>query len=192
MVTKRISLDAFGTASPLALARARMSNDIEDLVEEEVEDDREQSSSHDQAEGAGYPHTLSTIDEGSSAGREVGLTPGSLGKSLYYTPETSVRPSDQFPLPTTDSPFAPPPRRQHLSCPPLPVTQALLSAHGDHTRALDAELQCARDLIKSLASQMAEVRHRAENAEREGMKNEEWQRKVRDLEELLVEREDGE
>lgn len=185
MVTKRMSLDAFGTP-PMNTPSISSASGMEELTEE---DESSEDSIERVAEVSGYPHTtLSTIDEGSSANREA---PASVGRTLYYTPP-SATPNLELRLPSTDSPFIPPPQRQHLSCPPLPVTQALLSAHGDHARALDAELQCARDLIKSLEGEVDEMRQRAEKAERQIGEGEAWRSKVAQLEERLKQREEGE
>lgn len=203
MVTKRMSLDAFGTSTPPLLSHvAAPSSDIEELAEEDEGASSEAElniETGDEVHETPIKHhtTLSTIQEASSScqdtssSREYGQTSASLGVTQYYTPASSALDSRGIPR-AFDSPFLPPNYRQHLSCPPLLISGALLSAQSEHTKALSHELKCAKDVIASLEEELAEMRVRAEKAEQVDEEEKQWLHKAKELEGLLAERDDGE
>jgi hypothetical protein len=181
-----MSLDAFGTPTPPRTDEGHIDEaTLEELLEEydsEVESDTSEAIQTFQEKNEAVPtfrHTsLSTIPESSSAstrdltlsslGSTSGLpfsstpyfTPGIPEQTPYFTPdETSSLPSlrpGNLPLPKLDSPFLPPGYRGRASAPPLGVTQKLLEAHGEHARALQQEVERAREVILELEKALRE------------------------------------
>lgn len=203
MVTKRMSLDAFGTPTPPLLTHStRSASDIEELAENDDEENdldsvADVSLSYSEKESP-VPHTtLSTIQEASFSSRDIAdasaytQTPGSHGVTQYFIPASETLDNRGLPLPSNDSPFLPLKFRQNLSCPPLPINEALLSAHSEHAQALVHELECARNVIGELEDELKAMKVRAEEAVREDEDERAWLNKAKELEGLLAERDEG-
>jgi len=183
LVTKRMSLDAFGAASPSPPVDAvAPPTDIEELVEEDDDTEAVDVSRL----GAGHIESdLSSLPE-SSSGQDLSEKP-----TQYFTPFSAGEVTEGLSLLTPASPFLPPDRRRHVSCPPFPGTQSLLQAHGDHTKALSYELGCARRLIKETEQELHDAKKRLEEAEKGEDREQAYLFRMTELEELLAERDQG-
>lgn len=178
--------------------------DEEELSDEEAHDDDMEEQGHDPTmhmveQMAECQHTsLSTIQEGLSGNNTSGSTSlgagsyfFSFGRTQYYTPRSPTLDEGEIPLLSTNSPFLPPAHRQHLSCPPLPVSHALLAALGDHAKTLNAELDRAKRVIRELEGEIEVLNSEKAAADKHQQQESQYLSKVRELEELLEERDSG-
>jgi hypothetical protein len=203
MVTKRMSLDAFGTPSPPPVSQPPSSGgDIEEVLEEGgVGEEGEEAG----GESAGYLHTtLSTIEEGLSAAQEsvndrsraipLSLSQARtvLDQTFYYTPFSAKLDHRGLPLPSSEPEIGACSPRQHLSCPPLPASELLLGAHSGYTRSLESELQCARNVIQCLEEELSRVTNATEGHRDSVMQQKAWESKIKAIQDLIQERDEGE
>jgi hypothetical protein len=190
-VTKRMSLDAFGTPTPPKSEEGHtpegameevLAEYDSDISEEEEDVDGDNEEQHTTA--VTFQHTsLSTIPEGTSSTKDADSNPSrhdvplfstppspsemttpAPGKTPYFTPSstfpTSSLGSNGLPLPPSrdePSPFVG--RRlgrKHASAPPLTmgVTQRLLEAHLEHSKALKEEVEKGGDVRRVLERQL--------------------------------------
>jgi hypothetical protein len=178
----------------------------EDVSDDEGEADSENSAPTDQEDHldsvlAGrevetQQGSLSSIEEEASGTNTSASTspagenhPISFGQTEYFTPQSPRLHQGTDLLSLTDSPFLPLAHRQHLSCPPLPISQALLAAQGDHAKAMEEELEQAKVVINELVSEIEKLKAGDQTAE--AQEESQYQAKLRDLNELLEERESG-
>ena len=206
MVTKRMSLDAFGAPNPPLANDADSSISVFSMAEmEEILEDEEGSeeaesdhgsdddADNDEMGGLGVDNeeysytTQSSVQEGStrtsdSLNTKMTPNPESLGKAHNRTQYPHV--VDRSPR--THSLI----RRQHTSCPPWPPSQALLAADGDQFKLLKAELDCSMKVIADLRAKLAHTSSVTVNSisEFEEKLNE---ARVCEMEQLLIAKEDG-
>jgi len=188
-VTKRMSLDAFGTPSPPHSDENISEATMEELLEEYDSDNSDIISNEDdnvhgeieavdviEGMSAAFQHTsLSTIQESSStrgnSSSMIGLAPTSAeGVPYSSTPATGMMTTGKTPYFTADSSFPssldesglpvitsfPSIGRKHASAPPMGVTQRLLEAHVEHTRALRSEVDMSDEVRKVLEKELEE------------------------------------
>ena len=240
MVTKRMSLDAFGThrAAPTSESPAKgrevevlMEEDGNDVyeddsslshyddtdrdAEEEEEEDADEEDAEDEGEDLGriigqreslyegfQSASSSTIREASnthldhsfSSSAKLTGSPGSIENTVIcndalHTPRLN---KNGLPLPTTESPFIPPAYRQHLSAPPIPTVDIDHDSESKRARAVQGELAAARLAIERLESECGDLRALVEQQQQDKRSFASFEHKVKELEELLREKYEGE
>ncbi|WRT65725.1 uncharacterized protein IL334_002673 [Kwoniella shivajii] len=166
-VTKRMSLDAFGTPSP---PRSVEEEVVEEVLSESHEDE------HDNADQAeldqlrdngleGYQsHELSNITESPSSaehsfGNDMTQTPSNPtsahGTTPFFTPLSPTLTHQELPLPMSHSPLT---WKNHMSAPPLVVTTSLLAAQEQHSSGLKDQLKAREMMMDILYSEVNELR----------------------------------
>ncbi|WVQ64926.1 uncharacterized protein L199_003096 [Kwoniella botswanensis] len=188
-VSKRMSLDAFG-ATPITTC---FGEDAEGNLEEVLEGEGE-AGAHDlqdqsyrneyplQDEGLeGYEaHELSNITESPfsedhSTTYQISIvdhTPINQHTTTdtstkFFTPLSPSLWAQGLPLPPSYASPLPLLRRKHLSAPPLSVTNTLLEAHADHTKALKDQLKAREFMMDVLKSENEELKTVMENIRQE-------------------------
>ncbi|WWC96945.1 hypothetical protein V866_003820 [Kwoniella sp. B9012] len=179
-VTKRMSLDAFG-ATPIAScfgedANGNLEEVLEGEGEEEAHDQQDQSYRNEyqlQDEGLeGYEaHELSNITESPFSEDHcttyqisiVDHTPIDQhtitdANTRSLTPLSPSLSAQELPLPPSPAWPLPLLRRKYLSAPPLSVTNTLLEAHADHTKALKDQLKAGEFMMDVLKSENEELK----------------------------------
>ncbi|OCF57896.1 hypothetical protein L486_03917 [Kwoniella mangroviensis CBS 10435] len=188
-VTKRMSLDAFG-ATPITScfgddADGNLEEVLEREDEEEAHDHTDRSYRNNdrlQDEGLeGYEaHELSNITESPfsedhSTTYQISIvdhTPINQHTTTdtstkFFTPFSPSLSAQGLPLPTSPTSPLPLLRKKYLSAPPLSVTNSLLEAHADHTKALKDQLKAGGFMMDVLKSENEELKTVMKNIRQE-------------------------
>ncbi|WVW80172.1 hypothetical protein I302_102149 [Kwoniella bestiolae CBS 10118] len=176
-VTKRMSLDAFGT-TPIAMSFGELEEGLEEVLEGDGEDQNQSEPQGDDCQYElndngleGYEaHELSNITESPfsedhSTTYQISIvdhTPSNQytiadTNTKFFTPLSPSLSAQGSPLPPSPSP-SPLIRRKYLSAPPLSVTNTLLEAHADHTKALKEQLRAGEFMMDVLRSENEELK----------------------------------
>ena len=195
LVTKRMSLHAFGTAAASFSSEHVVPwTDTEELIDDHRDEQPGDVTEDVAAVEEREVPDLSTVQESLSVQQTSGTSscgPCTSENTRYYTPFSAPHNSPKPPLPSREPCAIPTTRRQYSSCPPLPVTRSLLRAQGDHTQALSHELNCAKALIKQMEKDLRDAKKRLERAERSNDMEQALLIRMQELEDLLAERDQG-
>lgn len=195
LVTKRMSLHAFGTAAASFSSEHVVPwTDTEELIDDHRDEQPGDVTEDVAAVEEREVPDLSTVQESLSVQQTSGTSscgPSTSENTRYYTPFSAPHNSPMPPLPSREPCAIPTTRRQYSSCPPLPVTRSLLRAQGDHTQALSHELNCAKALIKQMEKDLRDAKKRLERAERSNDMEQALLIRMQELEDLLAERDQG-
>ena len=211
LVTKRMSLDAFGAPTPPLANDADSSISVFSMAEmEEILEDEEGSdeaeSDHDSDDGDDNNEMgiLGVDNEEHGCNSRSSFQEGStqtFSESLYIrttpNPESSVEGHNpnQHPLvgdqPMT-LPWVPSPNyRQHSSCPPLSSSQVFLAADAHHFKLLRAELDHSVKVIADLKAKLAHTPS-ANITSVKVYEEQQTEARICDLQMLLTAKEEGE
>ncbi|EIW69010.1 hypothetical protein TREMEDRAFT_62726 [Tremella mesenterica DSM 1558] len=168
MVTKRMSLDAFGASSPEI--SDFVGGQAEELVDEPTDDLTPAMDGG--AEVLFHTTTLSTIDE-SPLSAQSAQQEGTEWSSETDSPSEQTRSHTPSSRPVLGAHGLPLPHRRpyverkHSSAPPMGISQALLEAHADYTKALQREIKAGEDVVEELQAESRQLRDALEEESEE-------------------------